>query len=339
MSPAGDSLLPWLAPAYRRLLAAHRAGRLGHALLIRGPRGIGKRWLAARLAQACLCASPAADGDACGRCADCRLAAAGTHPDAAVLCPDAETGAEEIRVDQVRALCGRESLTPTRAASKVLQVVPAEAMNAFAANALLKTLEEPAASTLWLLVSEQPQRLSATIRSRCQQIALAPAREQEASEWLQARLGGAGDPLLALRLAHGAPLAALELLGEARLALRARCFEEFAAVGAGQRDPVAVAAAWQSLDAALVLDLLAEWLCDLLRLEADPHTGQITNIDQRAGLVRLAQRIDRVAAHRLLRRLLRARELAAAPINRQILFESLLVRWAWCAAGDESDAA
>ena len=183
-----EPIPPWLVATWQRLLDAQRHARLGQALLLSGPLGVGKRVLAERLSGMLLCATPQADGSACGACSDCRLLEAGNHPDLLLLEPATEGASGEIRAEQVRQLCARETLTPMRGSTKVLTVVPADAMNLFATNSLLKTLEEPAESTVWVLITEHPQRLSQTIRSRCQQISMISPQSAQALPWLESRL-------------------------------------------------------------------------------------------------------------------------------------------------------
>lgn len=338
--------LPWLAEPWARLWAAWRDDRLGHALLITGPAGIGKRLLAARLGHALLCTAPDTDGSPCGQCADCRLLASGNHPDLVLLTPDPNGKSKEIKADQVRALCESQALTPHRASRKVLQIIPAEGMNLVAANGLLKTLEEPADSTLWVLVSEAPGRLPQTIRSRCQRVALPLPPADTALAWLARQPASAGlgagvgsDAALLLRLAHGAPLAALALagteVGRERLAARAAGLRGFLAVGCGEQDPLELARAWQAGDPSVVLGQLSSWVCDLLRLRADPGVRHLDNPDQREALAPLAARLAPAAAHRYLQRVLWACSLSDATINKQMLYEALLVRWARLAKGGD----
>ena len=163
--------LAWQRDMLRSLLA--RRVRWPHALLITGRPGIGKRVLANSVARALLCEMPMAEGLPCGKCPGCTYAIAGQHPDLRVVEPidivdDVAKPVEWIVVDKIRALTTWAQLTSHRGGAKVGIVDPAERMNAAAANALLKTLEEPPPDTFLLLVSHQPGRLAATIRSRCQ---------------------------------------------------------------------------------------------------------------------------------------------------------------------------
>lgn len=328
-------LLPWLGPVWQRLLQAHRSGRFGQALLITGPGGIGKLSLVEELTRLLLCGSPTADGLACGECTDCSLVDAGHHPDLVRLEPEAEGASSEIRAEQVRQVCRAETLTPTRGATKVLQIRPAEAMNQFAANSLLKTLEEPVASSVWLLVSEQPQRLPQTIRSRCQRIDLGLPAERDALPWLKERLAleapqQVGDAELCLRLAHGAPLRALGLASQDELRVRGELLGGLLDIADAARDPVALANDWQRLEASAVLAVMIDCMADLLSLVAVPDGGgrRLTNVDALPRLASLARRLDPAAGHRFLRRLLQTRGSIDAPINKQLMLEALLVRWA-----------
>jgi len=206
-------------------LQARRA-RLPHALLFSGQRGLGKLDLAAAFAAGLLCEQPTSDGHACGQCLACGWYAQGNHPDFRLLQSDAVSEAEgdgeeakegkkkasrQITIDQVRGLDDFLGVGTHRAGYRVVLVNPAEAMNRATANALLKTLEEPAPDTVFLLVTHEPMRLLPTIRSRCQVVdiplpPLAAARDcllaagvAKADEWL-ALAGGA--PLLAHQLAQ-----------------------------------------------------------------------------------------------------------------------------------------
>ena len=206
------ALPPWQAP----LVAEALAGRASwpHALLISGPRGIGKHALALHLAQALLCETPHADGSPCGQCPGCRYAIAGQHPDLMRLeltTFDESTGEWEtvdtIAVDRVRALIDFVLLSSHRQRAKVAVIAPAERMHVSAANALLKTLEEPPPGTFVILVSDQPGRLPATIVSRCRMLPVPLPPESAALAWLAAQ--GVAAPAAALAQAGGAPLLAL----------------------------------------------------------------------------------------------------------------------------------
>lgn len=196
--------LPWLSAQRAALNEALAAGRLGHAPMITGSHGVGKRALAEWLAARLLCRNVQA-GEPCGECESCRLLPSGTHPDFFRLSPEPEK--KEIRVDQVRAFIESLTLTASLDGARIGLIDPAERMNRNAANALLKTLEEPASGVWLVLVSDEPDRLPVTIRSRCQ-LRPVPVPSREQSEpWLAARHPDREPATLALALAlaDGAP--------------------------------------------------------------------------------------------------------------------------------------
>jgi len=220
--------LPWLAEPLRQTLATRR----GHALLIHGPGAVGQFELALALAQAWLCeqTSLALLERPCGACAACRLVAARSHPDLLVLVPealreslgwsgDAGEGEDEresskkkpskdIRIEAIRAAIAFATTTSARGRGKLIVVHPAERMNPAAANAFLKTLEEPAGDSRFLLCSAAADALAATIRSRCQDVALIVPPPALAEAWLAAR--GVAEPGVLLAGCGGRPQEALD---------------------------------------------------------------------------------------------------------------------------------
>ena len=199
----------WHASAWSRVVEMLSRDRLPHALLLHGPLGVGKGLLARRLVAAVLCevaVSARAAGEGCGECRSCRLLSAGTHPDASWMLPEDPRGS--IGIDEVRGVVARVGLTSHYGGSKSVVVEPAEAMTTPAANALLKTLEEPPGDAVFILVSHAPARIAPTIRSRCQALAIGLPGPDAARAWLEHE-----DPLASalLPLADGAPLEALRL--------------------------------------------------------------------------------------------------------------------------------
>lgn len=211
------------ADAWAQLRA--RRAQLPHALLISGQRGIGKSDLARSFAESLLCETPRADGLACGQCAACGWLAQGNHPDFRLLQPDAlavdegdandaagkKKPSQQITIDQVRALDDFLHVGTHRDGLRVILVNPAEAMNRATANSLLKSLEEPIASTLFILVSGEAERLLPTIRSRCQSLPIPLPSRSQSEVWLNE--AGVADAAHWLALAGGSPLMAVELAG------------------------------------------------------------------------------------------------------------------------------
>jgi DNA polymerase-3 subunit delta' len=160
--------------------------------------------------------------------------------------------------------------------------------------------------------------------------------------WLEEQLASsapqhADDALRCLRLAHGAPLRALRLASDEQLGLRAALVDGLCEIAEHARDPVAIAADWQRHEPALVLEVAIDWVADLLRLAAAPgQDAGLTNAGELPRLEPLAQRLDAARGHRYLRWLLQTRGAIDAPVNRQLLLEALLVRWASVAGSGAS---
>jgi DNA polymerase-3 subunit delta' len=324
-------LLPWQLDAARAALAQRASWP--HALLVHGPRGVGKHALALNFALALLCEAPRDDGLACGDCAGCRYAVAGQHPDLMrleLLVVDPESDAlatvETIGIDRVRALTEFTQLTSHRQRAKVAVIAPAERLNAAAANALLKTLEEPPPGTFLILVSDQPGRLPATVLSRCRKLAVPLPAPSAALAWLAAQ--GVPAPELALAQGSGAPLSAL---AHAEAGWQAERRAWLAALGEPARISVPGLAA--RIDAGgkderkarlgRALEWLIAWTADLARVAAGGAVRQ--NPDAAAALERLAAQVAPIALFRYHRSLLRQRAMLAHPLQPRLVAEAVLL--------------
>jgi DNA polymerase-3 subunit delta' len=177
----GADCYPWLTGHWSFFIRRLEQDRLAHALMIEGPAGSGKNDLASAMVARLLCTEDQAS--ACGQCRSCILFAGGAHPDYFDVHPEEDS--KVIKVDQVRELIGRLDLTTTISARKVAYIHPAETMTASAANALLKSLEEPAGNTVLILVSDHPGRLPVTIHSRCQSICVTQPDSRLVLDWLK----------------------------------------------------------------------------------------------------------------------------------------------------------
>lgn len=251
---------PWQSTQWQNLHRLLDARRLPHALLFSGPPGVGKRRFADAVARLLLCDAPGENG-ACGACESCVLLRAESHPDLRLLEP--AEGKRQIQVDQVRQLIAFCNQTAHRdRGRKVALIAPAEAMNRHTANALLKTLEEPASDTVLILLSHVPSLLLPTVRSRCLSIAFPVPSPEQASSWLSPLTGGEAACQRLLMEAGGRPLTALALYESDGLAARQACDDALLAMTEGRSSPVE--AAEQLLEHEL--DFVLEWLT--LRLNA-----------------------------------------------------------------------
>lgn len=206
-----SDIAPWLDGQWAQCVQSIEAGRLGHALLIAGPHGLGQRILADRLMAYLVCERPK-DAMPCLDCKGCRLFGSGAHPDAHMCVPD--SASNRISINQIRDLSDHLAITPRQALLRVALLEPADAMTIEAANALLKTLEEPSGQRVMILVSASSSRLPKTIRSRCRPIILTPPSLKVFSSSVEA-LGLSAPDMSALYAAcEGAPLRAKDQLSE-----------------------------------------------------------------------------------------------------------------------------
>ena len=207
---------PWLESTWAQLVRAHQEQRLGHGLLVGGVAGLGQEVLCARLAALLLCEKPGAEA-ACGSCRGCQWVQADAHPDlqrVTLIARDDGKLKQEIAVDQIRELSRWFALSPHRGGAQVALIDPADRMGAAAANALLKTLEEPAPDRFLILRADQPERLPQTVRSRCQRVLVRLPDADTALQWLAARGHPADQAGEALAVADGHPVEADRLLAE-----------------------------------------------------------------------------------------------------------------------------
>lgn len=315
---------PWQAPLWARLHELSRTDRLPHALLISGPSGLGKTRLVQALIALKLCQRP---GEyACEECHSCRMLQSGYHPDLLDIAP-AETG-KQIRIESIREINAFASQTAQQSGYRIIHLHPAEAMNTAASNALLKSLEEPGASTLFILQSDLPSRLLPTIRSRCQQWTHPLPASDKALCWLEKAFEDREQALFWLRVAGGLPLLARTLAEPEAQRLRQQLRELFQSLMRGG-DPVAEAA---RLDSKALPDILWHgilWLEDLVRLGASADVSRVRNSDLMP-LYRQAIKNGRIRDwFRLLDYAHEQRRLLAGGgnPNRHLVLESWLIRW------------
>lgn len=268
---SGLAPLAWQLEHWSSIGRRAEENRLPHALLFAGPAGIGKAHFARALSARLLCLETAS-GTSCGGCKSCELLAAGSHPDFLDVAP--EEGSRVIKIDQVRELIEFSSKTPSISSMKCVVLGPAESMNINAANALLKCLEEPSASTQLLLYSHQPTGLPATVRSRCQAMAFTVPATETCLEWLQLSCGSADSARQLLDAADGRPLEALEIFRQDGLEQRQAVRKGLDALLDGTLSPLAFPGLVSELDLDEVLVLMQGALESRLREIAAPGNRQ-----------------------------------------------------------------
>ena len=327
------ALTPWQQRAYLQAAEAIDAGHFGHATLIVGPALIGKRVLAERLAQRVLCLAPRTDGEPCGTCKGCALFGSraqfdplevrpdaslahpwghSSHPDLALLGYEVnrKTGKPraEIVIEQIRGLSESLGLTSQLGGAQVAIVDPADAINWNAFNALLKTLEEPQPGRYLWLLSSNPTRLPATIRSRCQRLELRLPPRAEALDWLVAQGHSPKLAEEALEAARGHPGLAHAWASGDGLQLRRAVAQDAQSLQRGQAAAIEVAQRW-------VADGRAE---ERLRHLAELALQQAAGLTDPAATRTLAKRFD--AANR-------ARDLLRSTVRADLAVAESLASW------------
>jgi len=295
--------------------AAFASGRLAHGLLIHEDRGAGGLHFARWVAQLVNCRDR--QRAPCGECQSCRWIAADQHPDVTRLSPE-ETSIQ-IKIEAVRALIAEFALTSHGDGYKVAVINPAHAMTTGAANALLKTLEEPPSRSLLLLVASDPSRLPATVRSRCSKLRLPGPRRELAAEYLEAARGP-GPWSDALAATGEGPFALLEADPAALAQLRRDTYTTLEDLGSGNLQPPAVADRWAKGDLATRLACLESWVTERILESASIRDATHLSVQGRpSNICRLFELSDAIRD---------MRKLAFSPINKTMAVESLLWRWA-----------
>lgn len=334
-----SELYPWQQGDWARLVELRQ--RLPHALLLKGGQGIGKFDLACNFAASLLCERPGEDGKACGCCASCHWLAQGSHPDFRLLRPEADAleAAEPgdategssgkkpskiIKVEQLRALEDYFTQTAHQGRHRVVLIYPAETMPAAAANALLKTLEEPGKGLIFLLVTHKPQQLLPTILSRCLAFSVTSPEVALAQRWLAEQ--GVAQPVELLAQAGFAPLLALELAAQDKGTVRSTLLEALSL--SAEFDGLALAEKLQRAELAQVVHGLQQWCYDLASL----RLGSVLryHLAHEAALRKLAGKIDPMRLMNFQRDLLTARREAQHPLNPRLFLESLFAAYQHC---------
>lgn len=318
-----NSLYPWQQQHWEQLQNYVLQQRIPQALLISGRQGLGKQELSTHFAFSLLCNKRQKNGLCCGHCQSCLLLKADTHPDFIQIQP-AETK-KSISVDQIRSLVNQLTLKPQFEGFRVVIINPADTLNNNAANAFLKCLEEPSERTIIILITDRPSKLPATIVSRCQKITVTTPNKETVLTWLQ-QLRIADDPEVLFSLAQGAPLQAQDFAKNGYVALRNNCFKVWMSVAKQQTHPVIIAEDWQKMPEAPLLFWITSWVIDLIKCTYN-KTTQLYNPDLVIPLQELTQQLDLKRLYKLYDCLLQNRQLLNTQINKQLMFEHILIQW------------
>ena len=324
---------PWQSLQWEKLTDVFSSGRLPHALMLSGTAGTGKTLFAGSLANLVLCEQAFENSSShkgpspCGCCKNCKLVQAEAHPDIRYFSPEEKSMV--VKVDQIRLLNEYISKSSQQGGYKVAIIHPAEAMNNNAANALLKSLEEPSQKSLIILVVDQPGRMMATIRSRCQVIDFPMPNHQQSMEWLKLALPNSSLHEDLLELAAGSPIKAYEMSESEAVTQKQTMIADLAKVLKREVTAVSVAAKWQKYELQIVLAWNVTWVQQLIRYSMT-NDAQLVKDDTLLKVIKyLTGKHPAARFYELLDKVQTSCDLVARKTNpnNQILIENLLVGW------------
>jgi DNA polymerase-3 subunit delta' len=305
-------IYPWLETVGAEFVERLQSKRLPHALLLSGPEGTGKLDLSAEFVASVLCLQ--GTYPACGNCRSCQLLSSGAHPDRHTVTFEIHPKTGELRkelvIEQVRRLIASLNLTNSVGERKAALIHPVESINRPAANALLKTLEEPPGDTVLVLVSHDPSRLPATIRSRCQNLHVRPPESGKSLAWLcQSCETSRAEAEAALEAAAGSPLRARDMLTDGTTGLYRTVISTLDDLRTGTIEPASAMAALADVDP----DRLWSWIS--LRAAG----GMKTELHNR-NIVKSLSKLQSQADWN--------RKLVSTPVRKDLLLQDWLIQWA-----------
>jgi len=324
-----SALLPWQQPVWDELVKRQQQQGLPHALMFTGIAGIGKHQLSRSVAQWLLCTEAETNDSpvACGQCHSCQLWQAGSHPDFMLCQP--QDNSRQIRIDSIRQVNDFLAQTPQISRCQLVIIRPVEVMNTNAANALLKTLEEPAGESFLLLEAERFGSVLPTIRSRCQRLQLQPPDAAQALAWLQQQGIATDQAQLALRFNPGAPLRARTWLEQQLGQQQQQWLEQFRQWSMALMPLETLVAGWNKLEITDVISWLDLVLSDALKVSLGVDEQQLrygsllpqalagATLDQ-SKLITLQRKVMEVQGNLFS---------GVSHYNKQLLIESLMLDW------------
>lgn len=318
---------PWLGQYWEELVYRHRRAGLPHALMLTGRTGLGKGALAIQLAEWLLCQRALDTGldQACGQCHSCQLWKAGNHPD--VIACQPEEGSRQIRVDDVRKVNDFLHQTPQISQCQVVMLHPAEVLNTNAANALLKTLEEPSGESFILLQSERFGSVLPTIRSRCQRVDLKTPEMSHVIRWVMDQGFTEEQAGAALARVNGSPLQALAWLEKDMGRTHESWMQGLLAWTSGRSRLAELVEGWKKEELEEILHWLVHLCTDLMKLQLGADAPSIGDSTRQLSALKVLDKNSLLTVHDKAFENLSLIRSGISSINRQLLLESLMIDW------------
>ncbi|MGH1537260.1 MAG: DNA polymerase III subunit delta' [Gammaproteobacteria bacterium] len=321
-------IYPWQTDNWHQAIRYLNDNRLAHAVLLSGPAAIGKLGFALSFVQRLNCTSPTIDNHACGECKDCHLFVARTHPDVRLINVDDDlekTKVEQVKIDDIRDINQFMTLSRQQGNYKIVCINYAETMNVNAANALLKTLEEPPENSILFLISHRAETLLATIKSRCQIWKFKLPDEEQSLIWLNQQQKQ-DDWHALLQVAGNRPLLAQELQESGLGKNRAEYYSELGLFLHGKISLAKVSVKLQDEQLERLVSWQQAWCADLIRCHYHNQPVTLENPDIRRSLHSLVGRVDLHSLFRFMDKLIELRRFSSAPLNKRLFIEDMLIR-------------
>ncbi|WP_264435536.1 DNA polymerase III subunit delta' [Coxiella endosymbiont of Dermacentor marginatus] len=313
----------WQRKQWEKIVARYQKGQMPHALLLSGRHGLGKLTFAKSLAELILCKHNRIQ--ACGTCRGCQLFRVGNHPDFFEV--SLKEKSKFIKVAQIRKLIAALNQTSQQDHYQVVILSPAEAMNRAAANAFLKTLEEPSGQVLIILVTHRPETLPQTILSRCQRVLFNAYSDSETLQWVSMQVKDKNKALQLLALANHAPLRAIELGSLSYLSLRDHLLKVLTNIAMQRESALNFVNALLKEDIKLILHIIITFLMDILRVQLNCHDF-ILNTDYLLLLQEFSLILSQEKLLEILQRLQEACQIVvtgSTEINVQLILEEIFL--------------
>lgn len=326
-------IYPWQTEQWQQVVSYLSATRLAHAILLSGPAAIGKLDFCLAFIQRLNCTRPTIDDLACGECKNCHLFKAKTHPDIRLINVDDEINQdkktqnklEQVKVDDIRDINQFMTLSRQQGAFKIVCINHAETMNINAANALLKTLEEPSENAILFLITHRADALLPTIRSRCQTWKFNLPNEQQSLRWLSNQQEH-DDWQTLLKVASKRPLMALDLHRSGLGENRSNYYKDLSRFLQGKTKVTKLSAKHQDENLERLVAWQQAWCTDLIRCHYDIEPVTLENPDIRRSLHSLVGRVDLHSLFRFMDKLVELRRFSNAPLNKRLFIEDMLIR-------------
>lgn len=336
MASFQPTIHPWNQELWQNLTLEPE--RANHALLFNGDAGLGKKDLAFALAHFVMT-------DTHGHSAN--LFDAGSHPDLHVLAPEdqiednlvgkfalryiephAGKPRKTITVDQIRKLSAALVTHPHIAKTRLIVIYAAETMNRSASNGLLKSLEEPPQNTLFLIVSDELSKLAKTIRSRCSLVNFKAPDFDTAKAWLSLQKSVPGDEIdNHLAMANNHPLRALELHQTNYIESLKSVFTDVNGLWTQRSEATQVAKNWQSIGAAVSVDILQKLTTDLLRANLSDEPVSVFFPVQKSWIKSVSAKLSRERLMSVIDELIYAKRMLSTTVDELLVLETLSVKF------------